>query len=482
MGRAAAIRGWWRRVGTVRLKTTLAAVGAVSVALLIAAIGVLSWVRSDAATRLLKQVEATVHEAAAQLAGEPAAGNFVVQGSGVFEFPPPILQAIDEETGVVVAMGLVVPGGEPGAVLNVSPASLVARVQGRIIDLPSEEWVVGTERIKLAGRSVIVAAASPRFAIERDTAAVTRSLAIGFPALAATVGVLTWILVGRALGPVERIRSEVEEITARTLDRRVAEPETTDEVGRLARTMNRMLGRLETSARRQREFVSDASHELRSPLSSVRAELEVALRSPNGAAWPEVAAGVLEEHARLERLVEDLLALARSDESRYGPTAEVDLDHVVHQETRRLRDAPIDTRDVAPVRLQGSARDLARLVGNLLENAARHARRRIAVELSHMDGVAVLAVEDDGPGIPPEDRDRVFERFTRLDEGRTRDSGGVGLGLALVRSIAHHHGGTVHVEEGASHGARFVVSLPMAAASAPDRPRDEMPSQDISLF
>ena len=253
------------------------------------------------------------------------------------------------------------------------------------------------------------------------------------PLLIALVGLAVWYLAGRALRPVEAIRAEAESITGTTIHRRVPEPATDDEVGRLARTMNAMLDRLEESSQRQRRFVSDASHELRSPLASIRTNLEVALRNSDRADWPAVAGRALAEDERMENMVTDLLDLARLDETTEGTPIEslpeVDLDELVLDETVRPHRVPVDTTRVSAGRVHGRREQLARVVRNLLDNADRHARSRVALALQNGDGTVELTVDDDGPGIPADDRERVFDRFTRLDDGRARDAGGLGLGL-----------------------------------------------------
>ena len=292
---------------------------------------------------------------------------------------------------------------------------------------------------------------------------ITDALFIGFPALVLLVGLLAWYLAGRALRPVEAIRAEAESITGSTIHRRVPVPESRDEVSRLALTMNEMLDRLEDAATRQRRFVSDASHELRSPVASIRMQLEVALRRPDRTDWAVIAQRVLAEDERLEQAVADLVELARLAEADdTSDFTEVDLDEIVFEECARERAVPIDTTRVSGGRVLGRRDALARVVRNLIDNAARHAASKVQVSLRDADGAVELVVADDGPGIPPEDRERVFERFTRLDEGRARDAGGMGLGLAVVRSTVERHHGTVRNEENPPHGARFVVRLPAA--------------------
>jgi signal transduction histidine kinase len=235
-----------------------------------------------------------------------------------------------------------------------------------------------------------------------------------------------------------------------------------------------MLDRLEAASDRQRQFVSDASHELRSPVAAIRTDLEVALREGEQADWPTVGTAVLAEEARLERLLDDLLTLAAADEAGTAPPADerVDLDDVVADVAARPRRVPVRwaRRNGAAARddltVAGRTDDLARLLTNLVDNAARHATEEvdIGVEVARSpSGSAVvhLVVDDDGPGIPVADRRRVFDRFTRLDDGRARDSGGAGLGLAVVRSIAMRHRGRVWVDDAPSGGARLVVELPL---------------------
>jgi signal transduction histidine kinase len=276
---------------------------------------------------------------------------------------------------------------------------------------------------------------------------------------------------------VDAIRAEVDEISASTMHRRVPEPDTDDEVGRLALTMNAMLGRLHTGATQQRQFVSDASHELRSPVAAIRTGLEVARRRPERADWPAVADAALAEEARLEALLDDLLLLAAHDENGVDGhrPAPVDLGALAIAEARRPRPVPVDVvfwpDDAQVVAVDGDAGELARAVSNLVDNATHFATSLVKVTLSTDHDTARVVVDDDGPGIPPPDRERVFERFTRLDDSRARHQGGSGLGLAVVRSIVTRHHGRVRSDDSPIGGARFVVefpaSTPRVAAGAP---------------
>jgi signal transduction histidine kinase len=289
----------------------------------------------------------------------------------------------------------------------------------------------------------------------------------GVPLLVALVGAIAWFVVGRALRPVEAMRAEVAEITAQDLGRRVPVPRARDEIGRLATTMNDMLDRLQHSAERERRFVADASHELQSPLASSLADLEVALAHPESTQWEATARAVVADNERMTRLVGDLLFLAQSDNNGASQPRRtlVDLDDVVREEVSRLRPPEglvVDVSGVSPAEVRGDADQLARVVRNLLENAGRYARTAITVTVStNGTGRTELTVADDGPGVPADQRDRIFERFTRLDDSRSRATGGTGLGLAIAREIVESHRGTIDLDESAS-GARFVVHLPAA--------------------
>jgi len=311
-----------------------------------------------------------------------------------------------------------------------------------------------------------VTAAAPVDQVARSVDALREKLVIGLPAMIALVAAVAWVLVGRALRPVDAIRAEVDEISASTMHRRVPEPDTDDEVGRLARTMNAMLGRLDTSATQQRQFVSDASHELRSPVAAIRTGLEVARRRSDRADWPAVADAALAEEARLEALLDDLLLLAAHDENGTDNLrpAPVDLAALAIAEAQRPRPVPVDVEfwpdDAQVVAVDGDASELARAVSNLVDNATHLATSTVHITLSSDHDTARVVVDDDGPGIPPDDRERVFERFTRLDDGRARHQGGSGLGLAVVRSIVSRHQGRIRVDDSPLGGARFIVELP----------------------
>lgn len=292
---------------------------------------------------------------------------------------------------------------------------------------------------------------------EQDTVrGLTHLVLIGAPSLLAVVALTLWLLLGRALRAVTALRTSAESITDPAGGQRLPLPVSRDEMHRLATTLNAMLDRLAAASSRERSFIADAAHELRSPVAALQTQLEVAIAT-DGAGMEELTAGALEDARRLSALVEELLALARLDSGAAGPASVVDLADI----------AGVPGDGPAPV--YGDPAMLSRAVGNLIANARRHARSRIAISVVRDADAVVLHVDDDGPGIPLADRERIFERFVRLDEARTRVDGGSGIGLAIVRATAESHGGSVTAGDGSLGGARFTMALP--AAAAPEAPR-----------
>ena len=297
-------------------------------------------------------------------------------------------------------------------------------------------------------------------------------LLVVYPVLVVLLAVLGWRVVGAVLRPVEALRVGAESITgagARRADR-LPVPASQDEIQRLALTLNGMLDRLAAARARQRAFVADAAHELRSPLAAMRTELEVASRHGMP---PDLVPDLLADVVRLSRLVDDLLLLARADDApqtsvrRGEPVAVGELLDDVAERCRGSR-VPVVLASAAPDLVVAGERDaLLRAVTNLVDNAVRHASSRVTLTAYAEGGSAVLEVTDDGPGIPAADRERVFDRFTRLDDGRARDDGGAGLGLAIVRELARRHEGTVRLDD-ASPGLRASLRLPLAAAARQD--------------
>ncbi|MET9903772.1 HAMP domain-containing sensor histidine kinase [Streptomyces sp. NPDC006446] len=307
--------------------------------------------------------------------------------------------------------------------------------------------------------TLTVHAGAPLAAEQGAVRTALTAMLIGLPLLLATVAGVTWRVTRRALRPVEGIRGEMAAITAsQNLARRVPVPAAHDEVARLARTTNETLAALEASVERQRRFVADASHELRSPIASLRTQLEV------GAAHPELldVAGAVEDTVRLQRLAADLLLLARLDAGERPVDGRFDLGVLAAEEGERRAGVAVEAEDALEV--SGSRGQVGRLLANLLDNARRHARERVEVRVRGDGAWAVLTVADDGDGIPAGQRDRVFERFVRLDDARSRDDGGAGLGLAIARDVAVRHGGTLTVGEAPAGGALFELRLPRRAS------------------
>jgi signal transduction histidine kinase len=338
-------------------------------------------------------------------------------------------------------------------------------ISGVAVDPDAPFRVLDIPVIKDGTRYSIVAGSSMDDA--QDNLRVTQhSLVLGVPTVVLLVAVLTWLATGRALRPVEIMRTEVDHITSRGLHRRLATPPGTDEIARLADTMNAMLARVERSVDSQRNFVADASHELRNPLASLRAELEIALAQPDHANWQEVVQNALGDTRRIERLAHDLLLLARLDGSivRHTP---VDLSQLaadaLRDHTLRPDLGGCNTTE-APVAVSGDPAQLRRLIGNLLDNAVLHARQRVDINVQQAGNNVKLTVRDDGVGVPQADRERIFHRFVRLDNARSRGSGGSGLGLTIAQDIATSHEGTLSVGD-ANPGAVFTLTLPLLSTS-----------------
>jgi signal transduction histidine kinase len=449
------------RLGTVRVRTTVAAVVVAGLAMAVGGLALVAVLRGTLTRELRTTARLRGQDVAELLAADPAGRGPLA----VNEADELLIQVLDERGRVVLASANA-QGMAPVARLRPGQSAEFEIPEAAPVEADGGFLAVATGAdTPLGPRTVLVSRSTE--AVTEATAAVGGLLAVGLPLLLAVVAATTWVVVGRALAPVEAIRAEVDTISAAALHRRVQAPPADDEIGRLARTMNRMLGRLEQAQARQRRLVSDASHELRSPVAAIRQHAEVALAHPDRTTTAELAATVLAEDLRLQRLAEDLLLLTRADEHTLAVARRpVDLDDLVFDEARRLRASTglrVDTTAVSAGRVDGDAAGLRRVLRNLGDNAARHAAGRLAFSLAETDGLVLLGVDDDGPGIPEADRRRVLERFVRLDDARARDDGGSGLGLAIVAELATAHGGTVAVAPSALGGARVEVTLPRLA-------------------
>ncbi|MFD3377414.1 MULTISPECIES: ATP-binding protein [unclassified Streptomyces] len=371
---------------------------------------------------------------------------------------------------------------------GVPPADVQAAVPDVVLDTePSAGSSSTTTADQGASASVgtpegtILVQAYPNLAPAR-TAVVTLTWALvpSTALLVLLVAYLAWYAMGRALRPVENIRAEFADITAHSLQQRVPVPDSNDEVASLAQTMNGTLDQLQRAVGRLRTFTSDASHELRGPLTTLKARLELALARPDRAEWTAVGNEALRDTTRLEEIVTDLLLLARLDARqplKLQPLRVTDLLHRTLAE--RYPRQPVvlvtDSASDSDEAILGSPTALARLFTNLIDNALRHAHSSVTVEVRHTGRELAVEVSDDGPGIPEPDRERVFDRFTRLDNARTRSEGGTGLGLAIARDIATAHGGTLTAEppRTTDGGARLLLII--ARQDQPhstSRPRD----------
>jgi signal transduction histidine kinase len=433
---------------SVRVRTTLGAVAVTGFALLIAAVLMMATLRRS----LTDNVRTAALQRADTVAEFISDGSFgdPTEGSSDDEF----IQVLDDRGRVVLASSNA--GGRP-IVDDLIPGG------NREIEVPFEDdtfLAVATED-RQRNHTIVVGRTLDE--VSESTEVVEGLLLVGTPLLVLVVGAVTWRVVGRALAPVDSIRTEADAISTTELHRRIPSGEGRDEITRLAATLNRMLERLEAGHVRQKRFVSDASHELRSPVATIRQHAEVALVHSDESSTRDLASVVLTEDLRLQRLVEDLLLLARADEQLVDERrTPVDLDDVVFEEINSHRNdagPTIDASRVSAGRVWGDRKQLARLTGNLIENALRHARGTVAVSLGHENDRVVLRVDDDGTGIPPHERTRVFERFVRLQQARERDSGGSGLGLAIVAQVAAAHDGAATVGDSPLGGARFQISF-----------------------
>jgi signal transduction histidine kinase len=435
---------WWRRRG-LRARLVLTSGAALALALV-----ALAWLFGYTVRRsTIGTLDASARRSAAD----------VVTLIDANRLPDPILttggattiQVLDRSGRILAAS----PGGDRLVPLLDSRDLASARRDGRARFLDGRAYGVPDPLRVVAlpaqnGQTVIAATSYEQ--VRENLETVVRTLVIGTPILLVLLGAAGWLIIGGALRPITELRRGAEEITGTARSRRLPVPDAHDEVHDLAVTLNDMLTRLEQAEARQRALVSDTAHELRSPLASIRTQLEVALDHPDRQHWPETAAGVLADTLRLARLADDLLVLARLDERGTRPSVRepVDLDALIRTagERQPAPRVPVEVHGGTPVTVRGDATGLMRMLDNLIDNATRHAGTGVRVRLIRSGSWAEA------------DRERVFARFTRLDEGRSRDEGGAGLGLAIVRETARAHGGDAYLAD-AAPGLRAVVRLPI---------------------
>lgn len=448
---------WWLR-RSLRFRLTAVAMTVLGVGLLAGALALTALLTASRVAALDDLAGARAETVAGLAAADRLPDVLPV------EQPGEVVQVLDADGRVLAS------SASASRTLPVAPAADLDRTDasGRTL----ERTAYGSDPVRLVARAstlrgqpVTVVATVPLRDVRGASRALGVALLVVVPLLVLTVGTVTWWLLGRALRPVEDLRRGADQVTALGGGGTLPVPTGGDEVAALARTLNSMLDRLEAAGARQSAFVADAAHELRSPLAGLRTSVEVALAHP-GAYDAEGLAGELHEDVlRLGRLVEDLLVLARVG-SVPTRTDAVDLVEL----TRSVADGP-----GTPVTVSGSGSGrgdpdaLRRVVRNLVDNARRHATSWVTVTVSP----GRVVVDDDGPGVAAEDRERVFERFARLDPARDRDAGGSGLGLSIARETARAYGGDVVLEQaGAGGGARAVMTVPVPL-SAGDVPRQE---------
>lgn len=462
------MRNWLlRRVPGVRARVTIAAVAAVACAFAVAAAVTLATLEHDRHHLLVTTAAVQAHQVQAFYDANLTTTDFnkLINDTTVDSGLVQVLVKNRVAAASKVLREGMNPLWQPGDPLIESEPASIARGPAHDLQLVNVPLTIKRQPVDVA---VVVSLDQ----YDRTLASVRRLLEFGLPVLLVIVGFICWYMVGLALRRIERLRREVAEVATRPGEHRVAEPRTDDEVGRLARTLNSMLDRLEQLSTRERRFVADASHELRSPIANIRTALEVALHRPDAADWHRVATEVLSEDGRMAHLVEDLLLLARSDEGYLLP-AGTSSDLLAAGKSAVELSAHTAGVEVSvtgtPTFVPVPDAYLEHVVANLVDNARRYARSSVSVKVTRDATKAVLAVGDDGPGVPGPDRGRIFERFVRLDEARDRAHGGFGLGLAIVADLCHAYGGTIEVGD-ANPGAVFTVTFPLTDAPPPKTP------------
>jgi signal transduction histidine kinase len=458
--RSAALAGWWQRRG-LRARLTMTVSAGLAVALAAGALLGFDALRVS----MTRGLDDTARQGASEVAALADANRL----------PDPVPVAASTLTiQVLNAQGRIVDASPEAdrylPLLAPGHAASIARDGGAVLLFGPPLGLPGTLRVvavRARDHDIVIAAVSYG-QVSNSLAAVGRAAVIGTPLLFLLFAAIIWLVTGAVLRPIEELRLGAQEITGTAIAGALPVPHARDEVHRLAVTLNDMLARLAEAQRRQRALVSDAAHELRSPIASIRTQLEVAVDHPDAVEWRQTAAGVLADTLRLARLAEDLLALARLDERAGRPVGggPVDLAALAREVSLRYLESRVNVSACAfsEIMVIGESGALDRMLVNLIDNAVRYARTGVTVTVGADRDWALVSVADDGPGIPAEAAQRVFDRFTRLDDARSRepgDHGGTGLGLAIVRATAAAHGGTAWVQD-AAPGVRAVVRLPAA--------------------
>jgi len=386
--------------------------------------------------------------------------------------PDDLDSALLATTQRVVAIQLIAPDGTVVKRAGSAPATPLIPINEFDFNLrrgmpddavADDDMRVSGQKVNARSGQYTVLVGGGSEAVEAIVRTVALLVAGTAPIITGVAATATYRLVRRSLQSVDAIRSRVAEISTSDLAERVPVPTSRDEISALAVTMNEMLARLEAGHQAQQRFLSDASHELRSPLATIISGLEVAEAHPELLDAELAVDTLLPEAHRMRVLIEDLLLLARADEqSVVMRKEEVALDELAEVEAARVRREAGCTvhADICPSRLTADPAGMSRMIRNLVDNAVRHANSLIVIEVSSRDRTAILSIGDDGPGIAPAERTRVFERFVRLDSDRSRSSGGAGLGLAIVAEVVAAHGGTVSIDDRPGGGTKVTVALP----------------------
>jgi len=404
---------------SIRIRITVIAVGAVIVVLAGVAVALVNAQRSQ----LTATIDATLRQRADDISSLLVAPGGTPEQFGSSE-QEGFVQLIATEGEVIAASPNLEGYGQLQVDYQVGDSEQLVTITGLPVD--DDEFRMLSRTVSVGGEAAVLHVGTTYDVVAESTASLTSSLLLVAPIVVLVLGALVWWLAGRTLRPVEAIRTEVEAIGSDDLSRRVSEPATGDEIASLAATMNSMLARIEKSVGRQQEFVADASHELRSPLTRMRTEIEVDLAG-SGAVSRQRLESLLDEVQELQQLVEALLHLAREDLAELHLRWEsVDLDDLVIDEGRLVRDGrrvAVEMGGVSVAQVLGDERQLRRAVHNLVDNASRHAESLVTLTLHEEGGSVEMVVVDDGAGIPADMAERVFERFTRLDDSRARSRG-----------------------------------------------------------